>query len=377
MSIRFNVPYLTGRELEYLQRVIDNRTFAGNGPFTAEVSRKLEERYDVPRVLLTHGCTAALEMAALLLDLGPNDEVIVPSYTFPSTAAAFVRVGAKVVFCEIDPATMMIDPADAARRVTLATRAIVPVHYGGIACDMDAIMSLAKKHELTVVEDAAQGLEASLNGRWLGTIAPLGCLSFHETKNLHAGLAGALFLNDLSYAERAEAIWERGTDRQKVLRGLIDKYTWVEVGSSFYPSELQAAFLAAQLESIQTNLAERRALYDAYQQGLAPLANAGHLRLPRVDPGRQLNYHACYVIFNSAADCDAVREHLKSKDIWAYIGYVPLHSSPVGRRLGYQPDDLPITEEHAPRVLRLPLHNELSTADVRRVCDAVREYFEG
>ena len=377
MTIHFNVPYLTGRELEYLERVIGNRAFAGNGPFTKEVAAWLEQRYGVPRVLLTHSCTAALEMAALLLDLGPDDEVIIPSYTFPSTAAAFLRVRARSVFCEIDPETMMIDPADAARRVTAATRAVVPVHYGGIACDMDAIMSLAKEHGLTVVEDAAQGLEASLNGRWLGTIAPLGCLSFHETKNLHAGLAGALFLNDPSFAERAEAIWERGTDRQKALKGLIDKYTWVEVGSSFYPSELQAGFLLAQLESIDRNLAERRALYEAYRQGLTPMAEANRLHLPRLDPGRQLNYHACYVIFNSAADCDDVREHLRSQDIWAYIGYVPLHSSPVGRRLGYKPDDLPITEEYAQRVLRLPFHNELSRDDVRRVCEAIKEYFEG
>lgn len=377
MTIHFNVPYVTGHELEKLEQVIRNGVFAGNGPFTQQVARTLEERYGVPHVLLTDSCTAALEIAALLLDLAPGDEVIVPSYTFSSTAAAFVRAGARPVFCEIDPETMMIDPADVSRRITRATRAIVPVHYGGIACDMDAIMELAGGHGLVVVEDAAQGLEARLNGEWLGTIAPLGCLSFHETKNLHAGLCGALFINDASYFDRAENIWERGTDRQKLLKGLVDKYTWVEIGSSFYPSELQAAFLSAQLEAIDANLAERKVIYEAYLDGLQPLADSGLLRLPRVDPGRQLNYHAVYVIFNSPEDCNSVREHLQSRDVWAYIGYVPLHSSPIGRRLGNRPEDLPVTEEYAGRALRLPFHNELDLEDVRLVCDLIGDHLGG
>ena len=376
MTTRFNVPYLTGKEREYLEQVIENRVFGGNGPFTKRVAAALEERYGVQRVLLTHSCTGALEMAALLSGVGSGDEVIVPSYTFSSTAAAFVRAGAKVVFCEIDPETMMINPDDAAQRVTRRTQAIVPVHYGGIACDMDGVMSLALEHDLLVIEDAAQGLEASLDGRWLGTIAPLGCLSFHESKNLHSGLGGALFINDPAYMERAEAVWERGTDRQKVLKGLIDKYSWVEVGSSFYPSELQAAFLAAQLESIEVNMAERKRIYQRYLAGLVPLAKAGRLRLPRIDAGRKLNYHACYVIFNKISDCDGVRARLRAKDIWAYIGYVPLHSSPVGQRLGNQPQELPITEEYAQRVLRLPFHNELGTDEVGRVCEEIRGYFE-
>jgi dTDP-4-amino-4,6-dideoxygalactose transaminase len=377
MTINFNVPYLSGNELSKLEQVIRNRAFAGNGPFTKQVARALEERYGVPHVLLTHSCTAALEMAALLLDLEPGDEVIVPSYTFSSTAAAFVRAGAKPVFCEIDPETMMMDPTDVSDRITPATRAIVPVHYGGIACDMGALMALANDHGLVVVEDAAQGLDARLDGEWLGTIAPLGCLSFHETKNLHAGLCGALFINEPSYFDRAENIWERGTDRQKLLKGLVDKYTWVEIGSSFYPSELQAAFLSAQLEAIDTNLAQRRVIYEAYLECLQPLADAGLLRLPRIDPGRQLNYHAVYVIFNSHQECDGAREHLRSNEVWAYIGYVPLHSSPVGQRLGYKPEDLPLTEEYAGRTLRLPFHNELDREDVRFVCGLIKDQLEG
>ena len=376
MTILFNVPYLTGRELQYIRQAVESRVLGGNGPFTKKAAALLEGRYGVPRVLLTHSCTAALEMAALLSKVGPEDEVILPSYTFSSTAAAFARSGAKLVFCEVDPETMMIDPADAARRVTCRTRVIVPVHYGGIACDMDAIAELAAERGLLVVEDAAQGLEASLDGRWLGTHGPLGCLSFHESKNLHTGLGGALFINDPSYIDRAEAVWERGTDRQKVLKGLIDKYSWVEIGSSFYPSEIQAAFLCAQLESIEANLGERERVYSWYLERLRPMANEGFFQLPRIDPGRKLNYHSCFLIFNSITDCDSVREHLRTHDIWAYIGYVPLHSSPVGRKLGNAPHDLPVTEEYAERVLRLPFHNELAKEDVGRVCDAVAKYFE-
>lgn len=374
--IPFNVPFVAGPERRYIDAVFRNQHFAGNGSFTKRVSKLLERRYGVPRVLLTHSCTAALEMAALLLDLEPGDEVIVPSYTFSSTAAAFVRAGARVVFCEIDPETLMLDPEDAGRRLTPRTRAIVPVHYGGIACEMEPLLELAEAHALAVVEDAAQGLEASLDGRWLGTIGALGCVSFHETKNLHCGLGGALFINDESHEERAEQIWERGTDRQKVLRGVIDKYSWVELGSSFYPSELQAAFLLAQLEALDQNQAARRTLYEAYDERLRPLSERGWLALPRIDPNRSLNYHAFYVIFESSEACDGVRERLGEAGISAYIGYVPLHSSPMGRRLGNRPEDLPLTEEYAPRVLRLPFHTEMTTADVDRVADTIERYLE-
>ena len=370
--IRFHEPYLGGNELDYLRQVIERGQFAGNGPFTVRCQTLMEQRYIVPRVLLTHSCTAALEMTALLLDLGPGDEVILPSYTFSTTASSFLRTGAKLVFCEVDPETMMVDVDDIAARITQRTKAIVPVHYAGVAADLHRILPLAKKHGIEVVEDAAQALESTLDGKPLGTFARFGCISFHETKNLHAGLAGALYINDPADAERATFIWERGTNRQSQLRGLVDKYTWVELGSSFYPSELQAAFLLAQLESIDRNRQEREILFNAYIEQLAPMAEQGHFRLPRVDPGRTLNYHALFLTFPSLAACDKVRSALKEHDIHAYIGYVPLHSSPMGIKLGYRPEDLPLTQEMSGRVLRLPFHNKLSRQDIGAVCANIR-----
>jgi len=372
-DILFNVPYVTGRELGYIEKVINSGRFAGNGPFTKKAERLLEERYDIPHVLLTHSCTGALELAALLLDLTPDDEVIVPSYTFAATAAAFLRTGARIVFAEVEPPTMNLDVDDVASKITPRTRAIVPVHYGGIGADMDRLGQLAADSGAVLVEDAAQGLDAKIDQDWLGTIAPLGAVSFHETKNLHSGLGGALFINDLSLFERAEDIWERGTNRAKMFKGLVDKYTWVELGSSFYPSELQAAFLFAQLESIDENLADRLALYNRYDERLRPLAACGAFQLPAIPPGAKPNAHSYYLIANSAEDADRIRIGLKDRGIHAYIGYVPLHSSPMGKKLGYSPSDLPVTEAYAPRVLRLPLHNSMTVDDVDSVAIAITE----
>ncbi|MCH7670520.1 MAG: aminotransferase class I/II-fold pyridoxal phosphate-dependent enzyme, partial [Acidobacteria bacterium] len=260
--------------------------FAGNGPYTKACQRLLENRYGVPSVLLTHSCTGALELAALVSGVGPGDEVIVPSYTFATTASAFLRTGANIVFCEIDPATMNIDVDDVESRLTPRTRAIVPVHYGGIGADMEGLERLTEGTDITIVEDAAQGLDAKIGEEWLGTIAPMGTISFHETKNLHAGLCGALFLNDGSLFDRAEDMWERGTNRTKMLRGVVDKYTWIESGSSFCPSELQAAFLLAQLEHIDENRAERQPLYETYDRRLRPLAEKMPFATPDVPLGR-------------------------------------------------------------------------------------------
>ena len=375
MTHKFNVPYVSGKELEYIRQVFDNKFFAGNGPFSKRAQKFLEDRYGVPHVLLTHSCTGGLELAALLFDLGPDDEVIIPSYTFCSTGSAFRRTGARIVFCEVDPATMNLDADDVAKRVTSRTKVIVPVHYGGIAADMDPLQKLARKHNLHLVEDAAQGIEAKLRDKWLGTLSPLGVLSFHETKNIHCGLGGAVFVNDDRLFDRAEDIWERGTNRTKLFKGLVDKYSWVELGSSFYPSEFQAAFLLAQLEALDANLAGRKAIYDAYKAGLAPLAERGALALPRIDADRTVNYHSFFIILNSIDDCDGLRVHLKEQDIQAYIGYVPLHSSPMGLGLGYKPEDLPITEEYAQRVLRLPMHHELSAKDASGIAAAIAAYF--
>ena len=375
MTQKFNIPYVAGTEMAYLAEVLESRQFAGNGTFTKRVQALLEERYGIAHVLLTHSCTAALEMAALLLDLGPGDEVILPSYTFCSTASAFLRTGASVVFCEIEPTTMNLDVEDAARRVTENTKAIAPVHYGGIAADMASLNEIVAGTDIVLVEDAAQGLEAKLDDAWLGTIAPLGAVSFHETKNLHSGLGGALFINDSSRFDRAEDIWERGTNRTKMFKGLVDKYSWVELGSSFYPSELQAAFLLAQLESMDRNRIERRALYAAYDEALRALVGPDSFAVPTVGAGRQVNFHSYFLIASSETVADGLREFLSARDIHAYIGYVPLHSSPMGQRLGYTAGDLPVTETYAPRVLRLPFHNEMTVGDVSVVTSAIAEYF--
>ncbi len=368
-KINFNEPYLSGKELKYIAQVFDNKKFGGNGPFTKKVEGFLQERYSVNKVLLTDSCTSALEMSALLLGVGVGDEVILPSYTFSTTASAFLRAGCSLVFSEIDPKTMMIDPVDVARKITKKTKAIIPVHYGGIAADINALKEICDLNGLILIEDAAQALDSYLNGKPLGTFGDLGCFSFHETKNIHAGLSGALFINDSSLVERAICIRERGTNREQVLKGLVDKYSWVELGSSFYPTEFQAAFLLAQLESLEENARERQEIYDEYHRLFFPLAKQKYFALPVRNENNKINYHAFFLIFNTEAQCDYVRESLAKDKVSAYIGYVPLHSSIMGKSLGYMPDDLPLTEEYAARVLRLPFHNNMSIEDVQYVSE--------
>lgn len=378
MRVLFNVPFQTGREAAYLTDVMASGRFAGNGPFTQRAQAWLEERFDIPHVLLTTSCTAALELAVLLHDLGPGDEVLVPSYTFASTASAVHRAGATPVFCELDPATFTIDVEDARSRVTERTKAIIPIHYAGISCDMDAVMVLAQAHDLIVIEDAAQGVDAAWDGKWLGTMGSLGCYSFHETKNLHAGgLGGALCINDPELYDRAVMMWERGTNRQQVLKGLVDKYSWVEPGSSFYPSELQAAYLLAQLESMEESRDERAAVTAHYEAALAPLVAAGKLAVLAVDERVRINHHAYCIVLDSPEQCDAMREHLVAAGVMAYIGYVPLHSSAMGQRLGNAVESLPTTNEYALRILRLPFHNSLTATELAHVTDAIAAFFAG
>jgi dTDP-4-amino-4,6-dideoxygalactose transaminase len=372
-KIRFNEPYVTGNELGYIEEVFRNKHFHGNGPFTQKAQEFLQDYLGAARVLLTDSCTSALEISALLLKRQDNDEVILPSYTFSSTASAFARAGYKLIFAEIDPLTMMIDPADVAAKLSDNTRAIVPVHYAGFSADLDALGKIAADSDVLIVEDAAQGLGTSYKGKMLGTHGIAGCISFHETKNIHAGLAGALVINDEALVDRATCIWERGTNRQAALKGLVDKYTWVELGGSFYPTEFQAAFLLAQLESLEQNLSERHDIYDSYLHHLAPLLAAKKVHFLMPDEEYKTNYHAFAVTFNDVATCDRVRMHLVENDVAAYIGYVPLHSSPVGISLGYKAEDLPITEEFSQRILRLPLHNNLTLSDVKRVCALLEE----
>ena len=369
--IKFTEPYITGNERDYIDKVFTNGQFSGNGSFTKQVQGLLEDYFSIPHVLLTNSCTAALEITALLLDIKPGDQILLPSYNFISTASAFHRAGAELVFCEIDPETMNIDARDVAKRITRLSRAIVPVHYGGIGANISALAILAEEHNLLIIEDAAQGLGAKINGAWLGSIAPLGTISFHETKNIHCGLGGALFINDATWFERAEDIWEHGTNRTKMFKGLVDKYSWVEPGSSFYPSEFQAAFLLAQLEAIDQNRIERENIYNFYSQELQALVKKGFFKLPKITSETEINYHSFYIICNSISDCNKLREYLAEQNIQAYIGYVPLHSSRMGLKMGYRQEDLPVTEEYAQRVLRLPFHNYLFDKDLKRITNSI------
>ena len=360
--INFNVPFITGKERAYIDEVFENGHFAGNGPFTTRVQTWLEGHLGAPRVLLTHSCTAGLEIAAILNRLAPGDEVLMPSFTFVTTASSMMRSGAVPVFCEINPDTMLIDLDDAASRITPRTKAIVPVHYAGISPDMEEIMKFADAHNLAVIEDSAQGLGSTWKGQPLGTFAPLGAISFHETKNIHSGLGGCLIVNDVDLVGLAEIIWERGTDRSAFFKGFVDKYSWQEVGSSFYPSELQAAFLLAQLEAMDENLAARRRIWGEYDELLTPLEDAGILRILRSSPDCVDNAHMFAIQLPTPEAADRTRILLNEGGVQAVIHYVPLHTSGMGARLGYSSDDLPVTVEAAGRLLRLPLHLDQSIA---------------
>lgn len=374
-KILFNEPFLSGKEKSYIDEVFDNNIFDGNGPFSKRAQQFLKEHLSSARVLLTHSCTAALEITGLLARLGPGDEVLLPSYTFVSTATAFLRTGAKLVFCEIDPNTMNIDAEDIAQKLNKRTKAIIAMHYAGIAANLEEITALARDHNVLIIEDAAQGLGAEWNNKSLGTIAPLGCLSFHQTKNIHCGLGGALLINNEEFFSRAEYIWERGTNRGDMTKGLSKKYSWVEMGSSYYLTEFQAAFLLAQLESLDENTKTRKHIFELYQSELSILEREGRFRLPTIGENRKSNYHCFYLICNSIDDREKLINYLNERNIQAQIHYVPLHSSKMGVSLGLDKDDLPLTEEYAQRILRLPLHNNLSEEDVLKVCEETNSFF--
>jgi dTDP-4-amino-4,6-dideoxygalactose transaminase len=371
--VPFHVPYQTGRERAYLDEVFERGVFAGNGPFSRRCEAWLAERVGSARALMAHSCTGALELAAMLAGVGPGDEVLLPSFTFVATATSVMRTGATPVFCDMDAATMNLDPADVERRITPNTRAIVPVHYGGVGVDMPPLQALADEHGLLLWEDAAQGLGAARGGQNLGSIAPMACLSFHETKNVHCGLAGALLINDPALVEKAEIVWERGTNRQQFFKGLVDKYSWVEMGSSFYPSELQMAFLLAQLEGLDDDITARRRVWDAYAQGLADLVAAGHVEAMTLPDDAEGNGHLFWIRLPTAEMADSVRERCRERGVVTVIHYVPLHTSKVGRSLGGAPGQLPVTEDCAPRLLRLPMFHGLTDADVARVLDVVHD----
>ena len=377
MKIPFNKPFIIGAELENIAAAVRENHLAGDGRFTRQCHEWLERNLGAKKALLTHSCTAALEMAAILCDVGAGDEVIMPSFTFVSTANAFVLRGATPVFVDIRPDTLNLDERLVAQAITPRTRAIVPVHYAGVACEMDSLMALADSRGLTVVEDAAQGVLAEYRGRKLGAIGHLGCLSFHETKNVMSGEGGALLVNDQRLVERAEIIREKGTDRARFFRGEVDKYTWVDIGSSFLPSELVGAFLWAQLERAADINARRRQLCAAYREKLEPLARRGALSLPRAEPeGVTGNGHMFYVILPDIATRSALIARLKERGVLAIFHYVPLHSSPGGRKYGRVAGTMTVTDDVAARLLRLPMHYGLTGEQVAGISADIAAFFD-
>ncbi|MBN8450694.1 MAG: dTDP-4-amino-4,6-dideoxygalactose transaminase [Candidatus Accumulibacter sp.] len=355
MKIPFNKPYMTGKELWYIAQAHANGHLAGDGSFTKKCSDWLERRTGTYKALLTHSCTAALEMAAILADIQPGDEVIMPSYTFVSTANAFLLRGGVPVFVDIRPDTLNIDEARIEAAVTEKTKAIVPVHYAGVGCEMDSIMAIARKHGLLVIEDAAQGIMASHQGRPLGSIGHLGALSFHETKNIISGEGGALLINDRALAERAEIIREKGTNRSKFFRGQVDKYTWVDLGSSYLPSELIAAFLWAQMEEADAITRRRLDIWANYHQWFAGLEKAGRIRRPLMPRECGHNAHMYYLLLPSLEHRTAFIERLRSDQINTVFHYTPLHSSPYGQRLGRVAGNMANTDSVSERLVRLPM----------------------
>ncbi len=346
---------MTGRELAYIEQAHRNNRLAGDGPFTARCSRWLEERTGARRVLLTHSCTAALDMAAILAGIAPGDEVIMPSFTFVSTANAFVLRGGVPVFVDIRPDTLNLDEALLEAAVTPRTRAVVPVHYAGVGCEMEAILELARRRRLLVIEDAAQGLMTDHRGRSLGAIGELGAVSFHETKNVICGEGGALLVNDAQFIERAEIVREKGTNRSSFFRGEVDKYTWVDIGSSYLPGEIVAAFLWAQLEAADSITARRIELWNRYHERLEPAERAGRIRRPVIPPGCRHNAHLYYIILPGLGQRDRLIARLRERGISALFHYVPLHSSPAGRRFGRVCGAMTHTERAGDCLLRLPL----------------------
>jgi dTDP-4-amino-4,6-dideoxygalactose transaminase len=368
-SIPFTRVHVTGREIDYIRQAIDSNRLGGDGAFSKRCEAWLQTATGSPRALLTHSCTAALEMAAILADVQPGDEVILPSFTFVSTANAFVLRGAVPVFVDIQPDTLNLDPKQVRKAVTARTRAIVPVHYAGIACDMDALLEIGRSAGAMIIEDAAQALLGDWKGRPLGSIGAMAAISFHETKNVTSGEGGCLLVNDPALVDRAEIVREKGTDRSRFHRGQVDKYTWVDLGSSYMPSELTAAFLLAQLEQSVEITAARRRVWDWYHQALEPLERDGLLTRPTTGGG---NAHIYFVILPSAVRRAELMDALMKKGVTAIFHYVPLHSSPGGRRYGRTSGSLAVTEDLSERLLRLPLWADMTREHVESVVDSMR-----
>jgi len=374
--IPFNRAPIVGNELGFVQQAIESRVLCGDGPYSKKSEALIQDMTGCKKVLLTPSCTAALEMAGLLLDLQPGDEVIMPSYTFVSTANAFALRRAKIIFVDVSPGTMNIDPECIAKAITSKTKAIVPVHYAGVACDMGKIMALAEKHNLFVVEDAAQAIGSYYQDKPLGTIGHLGTFSFHETKNITSGgEGGALLINDLTMLERAEIIREKGTNRSLFFRGSVDKYSWVDIGSSYLPSEIQAAFLYGQLLLINNVKNDRVASWHKYAKELAELTQQGHIELPTLPDYATNNGHMFYLKCRDLEERTALITHLRKAEIGAVFHYVPLHSSKAGLQFGEFIGEDKITTSHSERLLRLPLFYGITESELSRVVDKVKSFY--
>lgn len=376
--IPFNKPPLTGNEQQYLLKSLSSSKISGDGPFTQACHRWFEKQLDCVKVLLTTSCTHALEMAAILIDIKAGDEVIMPSYTFVSTANAFVLRGAKIVFVDIRPDTMNIDETKIGAAITEKTRAIVPVHYAGVACEMDTIMQIAKKHDIYVIEDAAQGMMSSYKGKALGTIGHMGAFSFHETKNYTSGgEGGLLIINDAQFSKRAEIIREKGTNRSQFFRGMVDKYSWVDLGSSYLPCELQAAYLWGQLEMAEKINQRRLEIWEYYRSQLQPLEEQALIQLPKHPEGCLHNAHMFYIKLADIEQRSLLIEHLKKNCIMAVFHYIPLHSAEAGRRFGtFCGEDIYTTTE-SEKLLRLPLFYNITDEEIKAVISSIKTFFQG
>ena len=374
--IDFNLPPYTGKETEYMLQAVAAHKICGDGSFTKRCNAWMEQRFGAQKVLLTTSGSTALDMAALLCNLKPGDEVILPSFTFSSTANAFVLAGARLVFVDIRPDTMNLDESKIEAAITEKTRVIVPVHYAGVACEMDAIMAIARRHHLLVVEDAAQGVMSTYHGRALGTIGDFGCFSFHETKNYSMGEGGALVINNSNYIERAEILREKGTNRSKFFRGQVDKYTWVDFGDSYLPSDLNAAYLWAQLEMAEEINENRLETWRAYHQAFAPLEKEGLVEVPKVPEGCVHNAHMYFLKCKDLPERTRLISFLKQRDVQAVFHYIPLHSAPAGLKFGRFHGEDEYTTKESERLVRLPMYYKLQPEDREQVIDAVLAFYQ-
>lgn len=373
--IPFNKPFIVGKELYYISQSVLQCQTSGDGVYTKKAQELMRETFGAHEIMLTTSCTAALDLAAILADVKDGDEIILPSFTFSSTANAFILRGARPVFVDCRRDTLNIDENLIEAAITVRTRAIAPVHYAGVGCEMDTISKIAQKHRLTVIEDAAQGVNAKYKGRYLGTIGDIGAYSFHETKNFICGEGGAIVLNRPELVQRAEIVREKGTNRTRFFRGEVDKYTWVDIGSSLLPSDILAAFLYAQLENMDLITRKRREIYQIYEDRLRPLEMRGLVTLPIIPPECESNYHMFYVVLNSLDERTRLIEHLKAQSILAVFHYVPLHTSPMGMAMGYRAGTLPVTETISERLLRLPMYYEMQESEVELVVDEICRFF--